>query len=144
MHLPLQGRLRGLEVKEGGRVAAARKRAEAVVAIANDSGRTLATQSGQLASLRQKHGEKDEERRGQEAVGQPGLSIVLAAGSERTDPAGDPNRQRETNRQTDESRLPIIVPDTSCSYSQASYCHQECSGIPGIEQQLWKGRISFN
>jgi len=92
MQLPLQRRLRGLEVKEGGRVAAAGKRAEGIVTIANDSGRTLATQSGQLASLRQEHREEDEERRGQEAVSQPGLSIVLAAGSERTDPAGDPNR----------------------------------------------------
>lgn len=132
MQLPLQRRLRGLEVKEGGRVATARKGAKGVVAVANDSGGTLATQGGQLASLGQEHGEKDEERRGQEAVGQPGLSIILAAGSERTDPAGDPNRQRETDRQTDEGRLPIVVPNTARPDRQTSYRHQQRSRVSGI------------
>lgn len=79
-------------MKEGGRVAAAGKGAKGVVAVTNDSGGTLATQGGQLASFGQEHREKDEERSGQEAVGQPGLSVVFAAGSERTDPAGNPNR----------------------------------------------------
>lgn len=123
MHLPLEGRFRGLEVKEGGRVATARQGAEGVVAIANDRGGPFAAQGGQLASLRQKHREEDEERRGEQAVGQPGLTIALAAGRERADPAGDPNRQREADRQADEGRLPIIVPDTPRADRQTCHCH---------------------
>jgi len=92
MHLPLQRCLRGFEVEEGGRVAAARERAEGVIAIANDCGGPFATQGSQLASLRQKHRKEDEERRGEQTVGQPGLSIALVAGHERADPAGDPDR----------------------------------------------------
>lgn len=111
MHLSLQGRLRGLEVKEGRRVTATGEGTEGVVAIANDCGGPFATQGGQLASLRQKHREEDEERRGEQAVGQPSFSIALAAGRECADPAGDPNRQRETDCQTDEGRFPIIVPN---------------------------------
>lgn len=79
--------------------------------IANDRGGPFATQCGQLASLRQKHREEDEERRGEKAVGQTGLSIALATGRKRADPAGDPDRQREADRQADEGRFPIIVPD---------------------------------
>lgn len=111
MHLPLQGRLRGLEVKEGGRVAAAGEGTEGVVAIADDRGWTFATQGGQLPALRQEHREEDEERRGEQAVGQPGLAVALAAGREGADAAGDPDRQREADRQADEGRLPIVVPD---------------------------------
>jgi len=113
MHLPLQGRFRGLKVEERGRVSASRERAESVVAVANDGRGTLATQGGQLATLGQEHGEEDEERRGQQTVSQPGLPITLAGGHERSDPAGDPNRQREADSKTDEGCLSIVVLDTA-------------------------------
>lgn len=130
MHLPLQGRFRGLEVEEGGRVAASGEGTEGVVAVADDGGRPFATERGQLASLRQEHGEEDEERRGQQTVGQPGLAVVLAAGRERADRAGDPDRQREADRQADEGRLAIIVPDAARPHRQTGHCHQQHSGIP--------------
>jgi len=116
MHLPLQGRFRGLEVEEGGRVAAAGKGTEGVVVVANNGGGPFATKRGQLASFRQEHGEENEERRGQQTISQPGLPVVLVAGCERADRAADPDRQREADRQADEGRLAIIVSDTARPY----------------------------
>jgi len=132
MHLPLQGRFRGLKMEERRRVSASRKRAESVVAVANDGRGPFATQGGQLASLGQEHGEEDEERRGQQTVGQPGFPVTLTGGHERSDPAGDPNRQREADRETDEGCLSIVVLDAARPDGQTNHSHQQRSGISGI------------